>query len=69
MAALTIDIKGPQPPAEVAAAIVTAIERFVADTTVTTDGALSNPSPWFQAGLLEATGHDPGQPFVTPFGA
>ncbi|HWI21036.1 MAG TPA: hypothetical protein VNT22_00320 [Baekduia sp.] len=65
MTALTIDIQGPQPPAEVAAAIVTAIERFVADTTRPVEEAVPKPSPWFQAGLLEAAGHDPEHRFLT----
>ena len=47
------------PTPEEAAAVMAAIDRFVAETTVVVVPDDSGPSPWVRAALLEATDREP----------
>jgi hypothetical protein len=56
-----LQITGSASPEE-AAAIAVAIDRFNADTAPARLPAKPAVSPWFHAGLLEATGNDLDSP-------
>lgn len=53
-----LNINGSPTPEE-AAAIAAAIELFVVDTAPPLQVPKVTVSPWFRAGLLQATGNDP----------
>ena len=56
-------IVAPSASPEEAAAIVAALERFMRDTAPTpAPPPAPGPPPWARAALLEATGHEPGDP-------
>ncbi|HEV7805886.1 MAG TPA: hypothetical protein VGO80_08710 [Solirubrobacteraceae bacterium] len=56
-------IVAPAASPEEAAAVVAALERFMRETAPTPAASpLAGASPWARAGLLEATGHAPGEP-------
>jgi hypothetical protein len=58
-----LHIVAPSASPEEAAAVVAALERFMRDTAPTrAPDPAGGPAPWARAGLLEGTGHDPGDP-------
>ncbi len=61
-----IEVGGSASPEE-AAAITAAIEQFMRDTAPAPSRAGQTESPWLRAGLLEATGRNPGA--RAPWGA
>jgi hypothetical protein len=59
-------IVAPAASPEEAAAVVAALERFMRDTAPTPAPPVPALQPWARAGLLEGTGHAPGE--TTPWG-
>ena len=58
-------IVAPAASSQEAAAVVAALERFMRETAPAP--APGRPDPWGRAGLLEGSGHAPGE--VAPWGA
>lgn len=56
----------PAPSPEEAAAVVAAIERFLADHRPVVVAAPKQQDPWLRAALLEGTGREPDGP--SPWG-